>query len=153
MSAQHSIISGLPGGEGLQSDRLLILEDSDEIAEILRELANSSGYQVYRANDRDQAIADCAKLRPGLVLLNLGYAAATLATSGEERGLKFLRSLAAQQIRSRIIIVSANPESVREAFVGEGLSMGLSMVGHFGKPFDVDELQQKLLELRLAVPG
>ena len=152
MSALQSSSSSPPRANRSQCHRLLILEDSDDIAEILQEIAQASGYRACRCSDRSQAVAECVRLRPALMLVNLGYLAAGTGSAGKDRGLGLLQSLADQRIESHIIIVSANPDSVREAFVNAGLSLGLNMVGHFGKPFDVDELHQKLLELQPSLP-
>ena len=160
MTTQHSSTlydagDGSGDDTGAQADatwRLLILEDSDDIADILQEVGRAAGYAVHRLPDKKGAAQVCAEYRPAVMLLNLGHATSLYApphlSFRRSEGAGLLQSLAAAGSTAQIIIVSGNPASIRQAMLEEGLSLGLNMVAHMGKPFDIDRLEEQLSGLR-----
>ena len=50
---------------------VLIVEDEAEIADVLRQYLERDGYRVAVCGDGAQAVAECGRLRPDLVLLDL----------------------------------------------------------------------------------
>lgn len=133
--------------------RLLILEDSDDLAEILRVIGQSAGYQVRRVADRGSVGQVCSDFQPSVLLINLGCGIPPVSVPIQDAGIQdegvdLLRHLADQQSAAQIVILSGNPPATREAVLEQGLSLGLNMVGHIGKPFDIDVLEQRLIALR-----
>ena len=148
MSTQHSSTSLHSGPAVDPAQHLLILEDSDEIAEILQEIGRSAGYGVHWVTGRVQSVQSLTEYRPSVLLLNLGHAASVFAPPRHAEGLELLQSLAAQGVTAQIIIISGNPAAVRQSILDAGLALGLNMVAHIGKPFDIDGLEKQLLDLR-----
>jgi DNA-binding NarL/FixJ family response regulator len=53
------------------SDRVLLLEDDDDLATITDALVSSAGYDVVRASTVDDAIAQCESAQPTVALVDV----------------------------------------------------------------------------------
>lgn len=67
--------STTPGGRGRsaarQDGRILVVDDNEDSRLALRALLESLGYEVYEARDGQEAVSRTARLRPGLVLMDI----------------------------------------------------------------------------------
>jgi len=53
------------------SKRILVVEDREDNRQILRDLLGNAGYELVEAVDGEQALAEYAKQRPDLILMDI----------------------------------------------------------------------------------
>ncbi len=53
------------------SKRILVVEDQEDNRQILRDLLGNAGYEIIEAEDGEQALAQAAKHRPDLILIDI----------------------------------------------------------------------------------
>jgi two-component system, cell cycle response regulator DivK len=51
--------------------RILVAEDQEDNRQILRDLLGNAGYEMIEAEDGEQALAQAAKHRPDLILMDI----------------------------------------------------------------------------------
>jgi two-component system, cell cycle response regulator DivK len=51
--------------------RILVVEDQEDNRQILRDLLGNAGYEMIEAEDGEQALAQAAKHRPDLILMDV----------------------------------------------------------------------------------
>jgi two-component system cell cycle response regulator DivK len=49
----------------------LVVEDQEDNRQILRDLLGNAGYELIEAENGEQALAECAKQRPDLILMDI----------------------------------------------------------------------------------
>src|SRR5688500_2948353 len=109
-----------------QHRRVLVIDDDDELAEVLRQALRESGYAVATVRHGAAALDLIGQIQPDLILLDLrmpimdGWSFVTqYRRSGRSNG--------------RIVLVSGHPD-VRE------ISQRLGADGYVGKPFELTQL-------------
>ena len=106
--------------------RVLVIDDDDELAEVLRQALRESGYAVATVRHGAAALDLIGQIQPDLILLDLrmpimdGWSfVAQYRRSGKSSG--------------RIVLVSGHPD-VRE------ISQRLGADAYVGKPFELTQL-------------
>ncbi|MDF1502582.1 response regulator [Roseisolibacter sp. H3M3-2] len=111
--------------------RLLVVEDTREIAEALQDSLEAEGYEVALATKAAHALALATSHRPALVLLDLGLP--------DRDGYEVLRELRARGSDVPVLILSARRE---EADKLQGFRLGAD--DYVTKPFSRPELLARL---------
>ena len=91
------------------SDRVLLLEDDDDLATITDALVSGAGYDVVRASSVDDAIAECESVQPNVALVDVQLP--------ERSGWDFVRE-ASRWPGMRVIVYTVHhdePETVERA--------------------------------------
>lgn len=123
------------------STKILIVEDDEQVASILRRGLAYEGYEVETAEDGVSALAKARDVRPDLVVLDL-------MLPGMD-GLEVCRRLRTAHSSLPILILTAR-DSVPDRV--QGLDAGSD--DYLVKPFALDELQARIRALlRRAGPG
>lgn len=106
---------------------LLIVEDDPWIQAIAGELLEDEGFATASATTGEMGLRMAEKLRPALILLDLGLPAMT--------GTEFLRHMHSQAVlrETPVIVVTGKAETLS----GEVTELAASVVK---KPFDMNEL-------------
>lgn len=132
----------------LNDDRLLIIDDNEDIADILEEVGLDAGYSVHSVYAPGQVEKAYGEFNPTVVFLDLGLVGDSQEQGFGDEGLDVLRFLADQHSKARIIIISGKSRRKRELTQIQGQGLHLSMMGHISKPFDIDRIEAMLLKLR-----
>jgi two-component system, OmpR family, response regulator MprA len=118
--------------------RVLVVDDDDELAEVLRQALRESGYAVATVRHGAAALELIGQIRPDLILLDLtmpimdGWSFVTqYRRSGKDGG--------------RIVLLTGHP-NVRE------ITAALGADAYVGKPFELTELL-RTLEQQLGAIG
>jgi DNA-binding response OmpR family regulator len=114
--------------------RVLVVEDERELAEMLDRLLTSVGYQVDVVHDGQAGLHRVLTGRYDALVLDRGLPAID--------GLDLLRRLRRSGVTTPVLLLTAY-DSVPDRV--EGLDAGAQ--DHLGKPFDVDELLARLRSL------
>lgn len=129
----------------LTAPRILVVEDTRDVAEVLRMLLERAGYRVDLVNSGEQALA---------AMQNCQYAAITLDLMIPDiNGLEIVRRLRqrAETLHLPIIVVSARMEEGRLAMSGD-----FSDIEWLAKPIDDQQLlsvvERVIEQARLAKP-
>jgi two-component system, response regulator, stage 0 sporulation protein F len=111
--------------------KILIVDDQYGIRILLCEVFQKEGYTTYQAANGKQALAIAGKDKPDLVILDM-----KLPGMGGDEILRRLKSI---DPNIRVIMMTAYGELdlIQEA-------MELGALTHFTKPFDIDELKDKV---------
>lgn len=110
--------------------KLLVVEDDQQIAALLRSTLTRAGYKVVEARDGRAALSAREIDRPDLILLDLGLP--------DHDGLDLIGQLRGEPA-TRIIIVSA-----REATEQKVTALDLGADDYVTKPFDTGELLARI---------
>jgi two-component system, OmpR family, response regulator MprA len=126
----------------LESDantgRILVVEDDQEIAEVLRRTLRQEGHEVRSANDGEEALSAAAEFMPDLVILDLGLP--------KLDGVEVLRRLRADDDVPVLILTARTDLDDRV----EGLDTGAD--DYLVKPFERQELLARMRALMRRRP-
>ena len=109
----------LPENEPL---RILVIEDDASIREALCDVLRLAGHEAEGAEHGKAGLEMLSSSTPDVILLDLRMPVMN--------GVEFLRAVAPKKIRSRIIVLTANPQDLPP---GTNLPM-------LAKPYDVERL-------------
>lgn len=116
-------------------NKILLAEDDNELATILKEILKKNGYEVIVATDGLQATNLTHKEKPNLIILDLGMPA-----GGGLTALKNLKmSVYTQDIPVIILTGTGGPQDERIAH-----DLGVNL--YLRKPYDAKELLVKIKE-------
>lgn len=121
-SMENSRISGDNG----HHPRVLVIDDDDELAEVVRQALRESGFAVATVRHGAAALDLIEQIRPDLILLDLRMP----IMDGWSFMTQYRRSAKAN---GRIVLVSGHPD-VRE------ISERLGADAYVGKPFELTQL-------------
>lgn len=127
----------LPAGPRL---RCLVIDDHPEIAQLIRRVAEGSGFEVCVTTDAEAFKAEYDRIEPALLLLDLQM-------PGMD-GIELLRFLADRSSRARIAIISGVDRRVLDAAHRLGKARGLSIIGTLQKPMRLADLRGLLAAAR-----
>lgn len=116
--------------------RILLIEDEQEIAFILRMRLEAFGYEVFQAHDGEEGLKSAKKLIPDLILLDL-----VLPKIG---GIEVLENLKSDAKYNKIPVV------VVTGLATDGFNLKNSLAkadAYFLKPFDSVELMAAIEDL------
>ena len=108
--------------------RVLVVEDDAEIRSVMRLTLEDDGFEVIETGDGFEALAECERQSPGVVVLDLGLP----NMSGQEFATAY------RQLRTRkapIVVVSARIE-------GRQVAKDLGAAAFLPKPFSLEELSR-----------
>ncbi len=118
--------------------KILVVDDQFGIRLLLQEVLGRDGYEVFCAGDGMGALSILVSEKPQLVLLDMKI-------PGMD-GIEILTNIRKHDPHLKVVMMTAYGELdlVKEA-------AALNAVGHFAKPFDIDELRQFIAQL-IGVP-
>jgi len=131
-------------------NRLLSIDDSKEITDILEEIGNNAGYYVRSVNQYDLIIQEIEAHDPSVIFLDLHLGPADNIGSEEipREGLEILKSLSINKSKAKIILISGLSRRTRELNQYLGRDLNLHVVGSFPKPFDASKVEEVLLKFK-----
>jgi two-component system response regulator MprA len=121
-----------------QTGRVLVIEDDQEIADVLRRTLRQEGHEVRSAGDGEQALTAAAEFMPDLVILDLGLP--------KLDGVEVLRRLRADDDVPVLILTARTDLDDRV----EGLDTGAD--DYLVKPFERQELLARMRALMRRRP-
>ncbi|NKN33470.1 EAL domain-containing response regulator [Marichromatium bheemlicum] len=119
------------------NQRLLVVDDSPGVCDLIRDVAEDLGYEVQTVMARDDFEAVFTAVDPTLITLDLQL------TGGD--GIEVLRYLADYGSTASIIVISGFDTRVVSSALRIGQTHGLRMLGSLRKPFSVQDLERLLL--------
>ncbi len=120
--------------------RVLVVDDEVQIRRFLRIALEANGYRVYETDRGGTAVQEAARLRPDLIILDIGLP--------DIDGLEVLRRLREWTPTSVIML------SVRDADRDKVAALDAGADDYLTKPFSVEELLARLrVAQRHAQPG
>ncbi len=120
--------------------RVLVVDDELPIRRFLRIALEANGYRVFEAGNRRDAIQEAARLRPDLVILDMGLP--------DMAGLAVLERLR-EWLPTPVIILS-----VRDADRDKVAALDAGAYDYLTKPFSLEELMARMrVAQRHARPG
>lgn len=120
----------------MAGERVLVVDDNEDTAELLAEVLVRRGCEVQSAHDGETALELAKSFRPRLVLLDLGL-------PGMD-GYEVVRRLRSEPSSTRVLVVAFTgyaQKSERERTREAGFD------AHLVKPFDVSRLLEMLSAL------
>jgi DNA-binding response OmpR family regulator len=115
------------------SQRILVVEDDIRIADLIAKNLEAAGFECHQARDGDRALAEFARLRPALVVLDLGLAGLD--------GLEVTRRLRRDSDVPILMVTARSGESDKLL----GLEIGAD--DYITKPFSTAELVARVRAL------
>src|SRR5712692_9904880 len=126
-------------------DRLLVIDDEPSLRQLVKRVAEISGFEVVVTHDPAAFINSARLWRPTVIMLDLKM-------PGTD-GIQLLRTLAAEKCAAHIVLSSGCDRRVLEAAMQLGRERGLNMAEVLPKPLLVETLRTRLGELkRLSKP-
>lgn len=114
-----------------QQTSVLTVEDDVRIQRLISGVLESEGYDVLTAADGEEALAVLEDEEPSVILLDL-------MMPGVD-GWEFLRRLRTRGVTTPVVLISAIRDLATEA-------RRIGATDHLPKPFDVDDLLNKVQE-------
>lgn len=113
-------------------EKILIVDDEQEVAELLEELLTQLGYQTAKAYTKSQAAVTLDEFGPGIVLLDIRL------PDGD--GIEFLKEIKANQPNIEVIMITGLAD---RDIAMEALRQGAA--DYICKPIDLDYLANSVL--------
>jgi EAL domain-containing protein (putative c-di-GMP-specific phosphodiesterase class I) len=117
-------------------NRLLIVDDEQAFATLIRRAAEQVGFEVKVADDARTFLTMVRCWRPTLVILDLRMP--------DMDGIQLLRALAADKFAGQVIVGSGTDQRVLDTAMRLGHERGLLMGGTLQKPVRIELLQDLL---------
>lgn len=116
--------------------KVLLVDDSPTVRRLGELILSQQGYSVYTAEDGEQGLKMCMKIRPAVILVDF--------IMPNMNGHTFCRKIREDDSFKDVplILISSKGESVGEAFEKE-----FGVLYYFSKPFEPDDLVRKLDEV------
>jgi DNA-binding response OmpR family regulator len=111
--------------------RIMVINDTQEILELFREILTDEGYEVVLYSYTIQELEEIERVKPDLIILDyiMGH---------EESGWQLLQKLKMRRSTESIpVVVCSAAKNLIEQIQGNLTSMGVGVVL---KPFNIDEL-------------
>jgi EAL domain-containing protein (putative c-di-GMP-specific phosphodiesterase class I)/FixJ family two-component response regulator len=121
------------------TQRILILDDNQEIGKLVSRSANHLGIECVAAAD---AAGFFLALTPDVTLILLDL------VMPEIDGVEILRMLGEQRCRAGIVVMSGVGKRIIESAESLAATLGLSIVDHLEKPFSIAQLEETLMRSR-----
>lgn len=112
-----------------EAKRILVVDDNEDAADLLRELLTCLGHEVQVANDGATALKVAESFHPDIALLDISMP----MMNGRELAAR-LRQMQGPAPKTRLIAVTGHSAEV--------LSPEDGFETHLVKPFDLEKLQQ-----------
>ncbi|HEX3864606.1 MAG TPA: EAL domain-containing response regulator [Stellaceae bacterium] len=122
--------------DDLFGDRLLMIDDEPALGNIVKRVAQSSGFEVVFTQDPSLFINTARLWRPTVILLDLKMP--------RTDGIQLLRTLASDKCSARVIVTSGADAKVLESAMALGRERGLLMDEAMQKPIRVEALRDRL---------
>ncbi|MGB0629085.1 MAG: response regulator [Alphaproteobacteria bacterium] len=124
--------------------RLLVVDDQVEITDLIREIAETEGYEVYAINDSSTFFSRFDEIDPDMLCIDIHMP--------DVDGIEILRWLSNRSCRARVIILSGgDPLFTKVAErIGEAASL---KVRTLIKPFRLDEFRSVLNATEEKISG
>ena len=123
------------------AQRLLILEDCNDIRPLLRRVGVDAGFSVFETANPNEFWLAYRSFKPTHIFLDMVLPGAD--------GLEIMRELGRLSASCKITLISGiDPRVLRTAEI-LGREIGLNIAGAISKPFDVDKLSEDLKKTEL----
>ncbi len=128
--------------------KLMVIDDSTEITDIIAEVGKYVGFDVTCANDYDSVRPLFRKVDPHLIFLDLDLGFDEDMEIGERGfdGLDILQFVSTQECKAPILIISGSADDICASTIKIGRELGLKIVGSLRKPFSLSDLEQILMK-------
>src|SRR5712692_7202892 len=121
-------------------DRLLVIDDEPSLRQLVKRVAEISGFEVVVTHDPAAFINSARLWHPTVIMLDLKM-------PGTD-GIQLLRTLAADKCAAHIVLTSGADGMVLAAAMQLGRERGLNMSEALPKPLRVESLRARLDEFR-----
>jgi len=121
---------------GTSAPEILIVDDNVDAAESLGEVLKACGYRTHVAHDGPRALNEAARLRPEVVILDIG-----MPTMNGYQVARHLRTDVGLSKSVLVALTGYSEESDRASAEHAGFDY------HFVKPLDISQLTQVLSNL------
>lgn len=135
---------------GAQLPKLLVIDDSRGVTDILEEVGRGAGYEVTSVNDYHDIRAIYRAFMPDLIFLDLDLgvdADMDMSEKGYD-ALAVFQFLSEMNCKAKIVLVSSMDKTKRQLTKEIGREMKLAVVGSLSKPFSIDTIDQILQKLK-----
>jgi two-component system, cell cycle response regulator DivK len=116
--------------------RILIVEDTEDNRQILRDLLSNSGYDIHEAHDGQAAISAAAEFRPDLILMDIQLPILD--------GYEAIRHIKADHILRLTPIIAVTSYALSG---DEEKAWAAGCDGYIAKPFSPRQILAKVREL------
>jgi two-component system chemotaxis response regulator CheY len=119
--------------------KALVVDDSSFIRKIARQILDGMGFEVSEAKDGAQALEECEKVLPDLILLDWNMPVMS--------GLEFLHKLRKMPRGGEPQVVFCTTENTRDKIM---TALEAGATEYIMKPFDQDIIRTKLEQIGLV---
>lgn len=113
--------------------KILLIDDDVDILEALQLVLDAEGYVTATTSDSEQVQTEIERFQPNLIILDM------LLSGNDGREICKMLKKADLTKQIPIIMISAHPEA-------EKTTLAAGADGFIAKPFDIDELLQRVSE-------
>src|SRR5713101_4407449 len=124
----------------LFGDRLLVIDDEAAFGQIVKRVAEASGFEVVVTHDPSVFMNAARQWHPTVIVLDLKM-------PGTD-GVQLLRTLAADNCPAHVLLTSGSDGKVLESAMQLGRERGLNMSQALPKPMRVERLKEGLVGFR-----
>jgi len=125
-----------------RAERLIVLDDTIEMAELIGQLAGQAGFDVAVTTNVDDFNKEYNRQKPSIIVLDLQMPKAD--------GVEILRQLSVDSATAGILLVTGMDKPTIDSAERFGRRAGLNMLGKLQKPFAAETLIARLNSARDA---
>jgi EAL domain-containing protein (putative c-di-GMP-specific phosphodiesterase class I)/ActR/RegA family two-component response regulator len=127
----------------VKRNRLLVVDDDDQICELIRDVAEPMDFDVRTANTVGDFFGQYDAFSPTAVFVDLNI--------GDSDGVQVLHHLAEKRSRARVVMISGVDGKLLDASRRIGEDQELSMVGTLSKPIMLPDMEATLFKCMLRL--
>lgn len=123
---------------------LLVIDDEPTLARLIAHGARTSGFVATLTTEAEDFKRHFALSRPDVIALDLGMPSVD--------GVELLRWLGQERAEATVLVISGFDRRVLETVMRLGEELGLRMASPLEKPIRIQELEDRLTEIRRSAP-
>jgi len=123
--------------------RLLAVDDNKDCSELIVRTALKCGYEAFPLADARSLLETISRWQPHIITLDLCLP--------EVDGFEILSLLKTAQFSGQLIIVSGQPEYLRDQALRLASGHGLRMLTHMSKPIELAQLRELLTTVKASL--
>src|SRR5258705_7726979 len=123
--------------------RLLAIDDNDDCSELIVRVARKCGYEASAVVDARSLRETLSRSQPHVITLDLCLP--------DVDGFEVIPSLKEAQFAGQVIIISGQPEWLRNQAANLACANGLRVPAHMSKPLQLDQLRELLTTIKASL--
>lgn len=125
--------------------KLIVIDDDPEIASLVRDVAEQSGFSAVSLTDADALFEPGERTEPDVIVLDL-----VMPTTD---GIEMIRRLSQERCKARLILMTGYRETYLNLAMSLAEALGIETIGRILKPAPIAEMEAVFAQAKQRLAG